>query len=130
LPDALGRGDREVLHRAAHTLKSSNANMGARRLSKLCAELEGLCRDAIPDDASASIGHIVGERDRVERTLAARRQQLSSQPPASPSEARDHLVVPVEGVEDPFEPAQLEGSLVRRPQATHADVTIAAPGTL
>ena len=76
LQDALERSDRESLHRAAHTLKSSSANMGARRLSVLCADLEERSRDAIPDDGAASIGDIVEERDHVERTLAARRQQL------------------------------------------------------
>jgi signal transduction histidine kinase/DNA-binding response OmpR family regulator/HPt (histidine-containing phosphotransfer) domain-containing protein len=85
LQDALERGDLESLHRAAHTLKSSSANMGAQHLAKLCAELEVRSRDAIPDDAAGSIGPIVGERDRVDQTLRARRQQLSSQLLASPS---------------------------------------------
>ena len=37
---ALATGDWKLLERAAHTLKSSSANIGARGLSQLCTELE------------------------------------------------------------------------------------------
>ncbi len=76
LEQALERRDRESLHRAAHTLKSSSANMGALRLSQLCADLEDRSRDAIPEEAAVSAHQIVGERERVERALSARRQGL------------------------------------------------------
>jgi HPt (histidine-containing phosphotransfer) domain-containing protein len=69
-------GDRELVHRAAHTLKSSSANMGARRLSELCAELEDRTRDGIPGDAARSVSTIGTEVDEVHRALAARRRQL------------------------------------------------------
>jgi len=80
LQGAVGRGDRDSLHRAAHTLKSSSANMGALRLSQLCADLEARSRDAFPDDAAARTSHIAGEHVRVERVFTARRQQLSTPP--------------------------------------------------
>lgn len=37
---ALATGDSKLLERAAHTLKSSAANVGAAGLSKLCGEME------------------------------------------------------------------------------------------
>jgi signal transduction histidine kinase/CheY-like chemotaxis protein/HPt (histidine-containing phosphotransfer) domain-containing protein/CBS domain-containing protein len=37
-------GDREQLWRFAHSLKSSSANVGAMRLSKLCKKLEPICQ--------------------------------------------------------------------------------------
>jgi HPt (histidine-containing phosphotransfer) domain-containing protein len=38
-------GDADALRRAAHSLKSSSANVGAEKLSKLFLELEVLGRD-------------------------------------------------------------------------------------
>lgn len=52
LESAAAAGDVETIERAAHTLKSSCANIGARQLSALCRELEsqGRARDlgAVP----------------------------------------------------------------------------------
>jgi HPt (histidine-containing phosphotransfer) domain-containing protein len=56
--DALGRGDHDLLRRAAHTLKSSSANVGALRLSGLCRTLETAARESIPEDAAAQVGLI------------------------------------------------------------------------
>jgi two-component system sensor histidine kinase/response regulator len=41
---ALSTGDLKIVERAAHTLKSSSANIGATRLSKLCKEMEEVAR--------------------------------------------------------------------------------------
>lgn len=41
---ASAQGDLALLERTAHTLKSSSASVGARRLSRLCSELEQLGR--------------------------------------------------------------------------------------
>jgi two-component system sensor histidine kinase/response regulator len=41
---ALAAGDVKLLERAAHTLKSSSANIGASRMSGICFELEKLGR--------------------------------------------------------------------------------------
>ncbi len=43
---ALGSDDREALFRAAHTLKSASASVGAMRVSALAAEIEGLAAEA------------------------------------------------------------------------------------
>ncbi len=63
-------GDRELLHRSAHTLKSNSASLGATTLSAMCRELEALTgprRDNV--DASADLGErvaaIAEELERV-----------------------------------------------------------------
>jgi len=50
---AIATGDSEALRRAAHSLKSSSANVGAETLSGLFKQLEGLGREAKLDEASA-----------------------------------------------------------------------------
>ena len=40
LQEAIDKGDTQALKRITHTLKSSSANMGARRMSRLCLDLE------------------------------------------------------------------------------------------
>jgi HPt (histidine-containing phosphotransfer) domain-containing protein len=45
----LEHADWELLERAAHTLKSSSANMGARALSKICFEIERGAREGKVD---------------------------------------------------------------------------------
>jgi len=42
---AADREDSEGLRRSAHDLKSASANLGAQRVSELCAELEQRARD-------------------------------------------------------------------------------------
>jgi signal transduction histidine kinase/CheY-like chemotaxis protein len=44
LREALAQGDGDALRRAAHSLKSSSANLGATQLADLSRELEGLAR--------------------------------------------------------------------------------------
>ncbi len=46
----LESGDLEIVHRSAHTLKSSAANMGAMILSSLCKEVEELARTECVDE--------------------------------------------------------------------------------
>lgn len=75
---ALEAGDREVLHRVAHTLKSSSASLGAFPLSMMCAELEDRSRESIPADAGEAIEALDVERVAVHAALAARRLELPS----------------------------------------------------
>ena len=57
-------GDIEVVERVAHTLKSSSALLGARRLSKLCLRVE---REA-STPASETVRSMIG---KIERAAAA-----------------------------------------------------------
>jgi HPt (histidine-containing phosphotransfer) domain-containing protein len=63
-------GDAKELHRAAHSLKSSNAYLGARRLSSVCAELEGLAKTGMTPGA-ATQRHVTQAEEEYERVLAA-----------------------------------------------------------
>jgi len=61
---ALDAGDVKTLTRAAHTLKSSSANLGASRLSGICFELEKLGRSGSLEGAEsliASTGEAFGQ---------------------------------------------------------------------
>jgi signal transduction histidine kinase/DNA-binding response OmpR family regulator len=75
LCDAAETLDAEALHRAAHTLKSSSRNVGARALGDLCERLEAQGRE----------GDVSGAKDRVEeiaaehaRAVAALRDELDA----------------------------------------------------
>lgn len=52
---ALARNDRAALQRAAHTLRSSAATLGAMRLSELAGDAESALSAAIPSDASVRV---------------------------------------------------------------------------
>jgi len=45
LREAVSTGDCEGVHRTAHTMKSSAANMGATRFSEMCRDLEAAGRE-------------------------------------------------------------------------------------
>src|SRR4029434_2121912 len=49
---AVGRGDAEVLRRAAHGLKGSSGMFGARRLSAISAQIEMLSRQGALGDGA------------------------------------------------------------------------------
>jgi HPt (histidine-containing phosphotransfer) domain-containing protein len=61
LTDGLNRGDVKLVERAAHTLKSSSANIGAIGLSALCKEMEERARTQGCD----AVKSLVGESSRV-----------------------------------------------------------------
>jgi HPt (histidine-containing phosphotransfer) domain-containing protein len=66
---SLRAGDAQALTRAIHTLKSSSANVGAVRLSKMCADLEAGLRSGRSEGAAAHLSEIEGEFARVEIAL-------------------------------------------------------------
>jgi len=71
LEEALRSGDSERLERTAHTLKSSSANIGARSLSRLCAQIEQLGRACRACEAAALVSRAGQEYAKVERVLAS-----------------------------------------------------------
>ncbi len=73
---ALDEGDREAMHRAVHSLKSSSASMGAQHLSDLCADLEDRTRAAVPEDAAECAATIIAAGARAQGALAERRREL------------------------------------------------------
>jgi CheY-like chemotaxis protein/HPt (histidine-containing phosphotransfer) domain-containing protein len=58
---ALVADDRDALKVAAHTLKSSSANLGAMGLSLLCNELEGTTEEASPEEVEKIVSEIETE---------------------------------------------------------------------
>lgn len=65
LSRAVGRGDRDALSRAAHSLKGASANIHARPLRTLCAELESSAAVAPDVELMRHIARIAMERQRV-----------------------------------------------------------------
>jgi signal transduction histidine kinase/DNA-binding response OmpR family regulator len=76
LIDGLGRADEPMRRRAAHALKSSCANLGAVRLSKLCEEIELSARDGTALRESMQ-SELMAEYELVARALE---ELLQAQP--------------------------------------------------
>ena len=67
---AAERADAVALRRAAHSLKSSSANLGAMRLSRLCRELESIgASGSVDDKAPALVADAGSEFERVRAQL-------------------------------------------------------------
>jgi len=83
---AVAEGEAAVMERAAHTLKSTSAMLGATRLSLFCYELEEISLGA--GSANAQIGNLQGvsamvsqvetEYEKVKAALLQKRQHLIS----------------------------------------------------
>jgi HPt (histidine-containing phosphotransfer) domain-containing protein len=76
LHQALEEGDLPALHRAAHSLKSSSAYVGAQTLSIVCGDLDRLCKAAIeqaarvlPEGAEPLVAHIESALRQVLKVL-------------------------------------------------------------
>jgi len=72
LRDTATHGSAQDVARMAHTLKGSSANLGARRLVALCAELETLGQAEILDNAASLLGKLEAEFERVRNSLQTR----------------------------------------------------------
>ncbi len=70
LDRTIAAGDGPELWRTAHSLKSSSGNLGARRLSHLCRELETMGRNATLGGASEVLAEVQKEFARVREALA------------------------------------------------------------
>ena len=73
--EAVTRSDAEALHRAAHTFKTSSANVGAVTLSAHCRELEAAGRARTLTNAATLFERIMTEYGRVEAALADELQE-------------------------------------------------------
>ena len=71
LTRVLGDGDGFAVERAAHSLKSSSASMGATTLADLCRDVETAGRDGDFDTARARAADIAALRDDVIAALRA-----------------------------------------------------------
>jgi len=68
--EAIAAGDNGVLQRAAHTLKSSSATVGALRLAGLCKDMEARARAGNLAQAEHALNRIEIEYARVRAALA------------------------------------------------------------
>jgi len=73
LGKALGAADAPGLARAAHRFLSVTQNIGAPRMSSLCAEIERLCRLGEIDGTGTLVHALAQERERVHAALLALR---------------------------------------------------------
>lgn len=75
LRGALQQNDAQTVFRAAHTLKSSSANVGAVGLAEWCKELEALGRQNQIGDAADLFKQIEAEHGAVLKVLNAELQR-------------------------------------------------------
>ena len=67
----VGQGQADQVKKAAHTLKSSSANLGAHQMATLCAELEQRGRSGALEGTPALLDQLEQELERVSQALAA-----------------------------------------------------------
>jgi PAS domain S-box-containing protein len=78
LKQAADDGDAPAIARAAHSLKSSSANVGATALSRYCGEIEASARHADTEEARKMFPKIETEHGRVQSALAAEFELLTA----------------------------------------------------
>ncbi len=76
--EGMARGDAPAVARAAHALKSANANLGAAALAELCKQLERHCRGGTTSGAEAMVAAIEEEFAYVSADLAGRVRETAS----------------------------------------------------
>lgn len=79
--EALAANDAKTLRRAAHSLKSTSANVGATRLSALCWELEESARLGDLQNAPAAVTEINAEYHHVRQALNKLLAHAQAAPP-------------------------------------------------
>ena len=77
LRDAVAAGDAEALRQAAHGLKSSSGNLGARPLMALCKTLEERGRMRHLDDAPALLAAVETRYQQLREALTLERKDGS-----------------------------------------------------
>lgn len=78
LEEGWANHDAEMLRKAAHTLKSGSANLGAVQLSKLCNELEDMGRSGDLEWAADKLDQAIAIYDEVYIILQTERYHLLS----------------------------------------------------
>ncbi|MBL8859337.1 MAG: Hpt domain-containing protein [Planctomycetes bacterium] len=68
---SLASGDIKKVERAAHTLKSSSANIGAKNLSEICRQIECLARNQEKDQISPLLAATTQSFAEVQSALRA-----------------------------------------------------------
>ena len=78
LRQAAHASDAAEMSRAAHSLKSSSASVGATALSRLCADVEAAARGAAADEAGMIVARVEREHGRVQTALAEELEQAAA----------------------------------------------------
>jgi len=78
LHEVTASGDAAALKHAAHTFRSASASMGARRLARLCGEIEHNTKDGSVDGAYNLIGEVEREVPLLREMLAAESSRIVS----------------------------------------------------
>jgi two-component system sensor histidine kinase/response regulator len=78
LKAAAGAANAAEIAGVAHSLKSSSANVGAKALSRYCADLEASARRADTDEARKIVAKVESEHGSVQNALAEEVEALSS----------------------------------------------------
>jgi len=78
LCEAAGQGDLATAVRAAHSLKSSSANVGARRLSGLCAKMEKHGRNGDIEPITVSIDRTWKEYEIAVKELLSNKTEIAA----------------------------------------------------
>ncbi|HVJ11543.1 MAG TPA: response regulator, partial [Burkholderiales bacterium] len=78
LKQAAGAANASDIAASAHSLKSSSANVGAKALSRYCADLEASARRADTDEARKILTKVESEHGSVQNALAEEVELLSS----------------------------------------------------
>jgi len=78
MKQAAGASNAPDIASAAHSLKSSSANVGARALSRHCEELEGSARRGDTDEARRILAKVEKEHRAVQRALTEESESLGA----------------------------------------------------
>ena len=77
MAEALAAGDRELLNRAAHSMKSSAGNVGAQRVAALSAALEKLTKHDVPSGSAELLARLQAAFGEFGTHVAAHRDALA-----------------------------------------------------
>lgn len=69
LSNAINKNDIHKIERSSHTLKGSSANIGAAKLSRLCAVIVEMARNTEQGGYENALGDVVDEYGKVESEI-------------------------------------------------------------